>query len=182
GERLAAALLLLLATKQLVGDVQSRQHGEPHAVAGGGGVGGCTHFFVHIGCEAVHIFDVEHAADGIALAPNLNGHHLRFCHPLLLKCSSLPTVPACRTRGRESIHVPCAARSLRRGPLPSRRAVLWRPRARATAARCPPWRGRRRSSAGQSWRPTSSLSLPGDRWVRGRQNGMRHATWEPPVG
>src|SRR3954451_19127930 len=47
GEGRPSAFLRFLTPKELVRDVQRRQHGQPERVHGRSGFGRCTHFLIH---------------------------------------------------------------------------------------------------------------------------------------
>src|SRR5688572_8141732 len=91
GERAAPRLLRILATKQLVGDVQRRKHCEAERISGWRRFRGGAHPLIDVRREAVHVSRVERAADRIPLSANLDRHNLRFSHYTLSpsSCSSM---------------------------------------------------------------------------------------------
>ena len=68
-ERLRIAL-----AKIFIGDVEGDEDGETEHVTGRSCVGRSPHLLVDIGGELGDISFIEHAADRVALAPDLDGH------------------------------------------------------------------------------------------------------------
>src|ERR1043166_2778474 len=59
--------------EELVGDVQRREHGEPHRIPARRRVAGGADFSVHVRGQAPDVLLVERAPDRVALAENLDG-------------------------------------------------------------------------------------------------------------
>jgi hypothetical protein len=66
--------LLIALAKEFVSNVQGYEDGEPKHVARRSRVGCCSHFLIDVGSKLGDVPLIEHAANRVALTPDLHGH------------------------------------------------------------------------------------------------------------